>query len=176
MKFQVPPYVHSFPAPVVLIGCGDVEHPNLITCSWFGVVCSEPPMVNVSIRKSRFSYHLVEGNREFTVNIPRRKDLNAVRLCGVQSGETVDKFAKLRLTPVACPPLAQAPMIQEFPMVLACQVKQIIELGTHDMFISEVVGFHCEESLRRDPARPDPFGTDQLVYLDGKYWSLVPIE
>jgi flavin reductase (DIM6/NTAB) family NADH-FMN oxidoreductase RutF len=175
MKIQIPPYVHSFPAPVVLIGCGTVEQPNLITCSWFGVVCSEPPMINVSIRKSRFSYHLIEGNREFTVNLPRRKDIEAVRLCGVQSGETVNKFKKLGLTAVPCRPLSQAPMIEEFPMVLACQVKQIIELGTHDMFISEVLAIHCDESLRRDPARPDPFCQEQVAYLDGKYWSLVPI-
>ena len=168
------PYVHSFPAPAVLIGCGTLAQPNLITCSWFGTVCSEPPMVSVSIRKSRFSHHLIADQREFTVNLPRLEDLDAVKHCGVNSGRDHNKFQDLRLTPVPCPPLSQAPMIKEFFHVLGCRVRQVIELGSHDMFISDVVSVHYSEADRRS-VRPNPHAEEQVVYLDGKYWRLFEI-
>ncbi|MBU1636467.1 flavin reductase family protein [bacterium] len=173
-KISHPPYVHSFPAPAVLIGCGTLEHPNLITCSWFGTVCSEPPLVSVSVRKSRFSHHLIAEHREFTVNLPRIHDLDAVKHCGATSGRVVNKFDDLKLTPVVCPSLKHAPMIAEFFHVLGCRVRHIIELGSHDMFVAEVVSIHCSEEDRRS-AKPDPHCEEQIVYLDGKYWSLKPM-
>ena len=143
-KIQIPPYVHSFPATAVIIGCGTVEMPNLITCSWFGTVCSDPPMVSVSIRKSRFSHHLVAEQKEFTANLPLASDLDAVKYCGASSGKRTNKFRDLKLTPVACPPLENAPMIAEFFHVLGCRVIDRVELGSHDMFIAEVVSVHCQ--------------------------------
>jgi flavin reductase (DIM6/NTAB) family NADH-FMN oxidoreductase RutF len=171
MKTRVPPYVHSFPAPAVLIGCGTIDKPNLMTCSWFGTICSDPPMVNVSIRKSRFSHQLIQEYREFTVNIPRVSDLDAVKFCGAESGRDCNKFQKLSLTPVSCPPLQNAPMIDEFFHVLGCRVKQFIELGSHDMFLAEVVSVYCLESDRRN-VKPNPHGEEQFAYLDSKYWKL----
>jgi flavin reductase (DIM6/NTAB) family NADH-FMN oxidoreductase RutF len=171
MKQSVPPYVHSFPAPAVIIGCGTMEKPNLITCGWFGTVCSEPPTVSVSIRRSRFSHDLLLNHREFTVNIPLVEQLDAVKFCGVKSGRDTDKFRELGLTPVPCPPLVNAPMIDEFFQCLGCRIKEIRELGSHDMFIAEVVSAYCRsEDFRR--VRPDPHGDEQIAYLDGKYWQL----
>jgi flavin reductase (DIM6/NTAB) family NADH-FMN oxidoreductase RutF len=155
----------------MIIGCGTVAQPNLITCSWFGTVSSEPPMVSVSIRKSRFSHHLITETGEFTVNVPRGNELDAVKLCGVKSGRDCRKFSELGLTAVPCPPLESAPMIAEFFHVLACRVREIMELGSHDMFIADVVSLHCREEDRRR-IRPDPHGDEQIVYLDGKYWRL----
>jgi flavin reductase (DIM6/NTAB) family NADH-FMN oxidoreductase RutF len=176
MKTSFSPFVHSFPAPAVLIGCGTVEHPNLITVSWFGTVCSEPPMISVSIRQSRHSYQLVHRSREFTVNIPRASDMKAVQFCGASSGRSVNKFAELGLTAVACPPLEKAPMIEEFFLALACKVKHEIHLGSHYMFVADVVGVYgegqSENSLNRPALRP----ADQLAYLDGKYWGLHAID
>ena len=174
MKQQVPPYVHSFPAPAVIIGCGTLEAPNLITCAWFGVACSEPPTVTVAVRQSRFSHHLLKETGEFTVNIPRVGDLEAVKHCGVTSGRDHHKFTDLGLTPVPCPPLAHAPMIDEFFQTLGCRVKRVLELGSHDLFIAEVVSLYClTADLRR--VRPDPHSLEQIAYLDGKYWGLTAL-
>lgn len=176
MKTPLPPFVHSFPAPAVLIGCGSVEKPNLITVSWFGTVCSEPPMVSVAIRRSRHSYHLVHESGEFTVNIPRVTDLKAVQYCGAVSGKNMNKFAKLGLTAVPCPPLTGAPMIAEFFLNLACQVQHEIHLGSHHLFIADVVGVHGERPSGDLAQRPQLRPAEQLAYLDCKYWGLMAIE
>ncbi|MFH1011718.1 MAG: flavin reductase family protein [bacterium] len=175
-KIQLPPFVHSYPAPAVLIGCGSVSKPNLIACSWFGTVCSEPPMVSVSVRQSRFSHHLIHESGEFTANLPRVADVDAVKYCGTASGFDVNKFQQLGLSAVPCPPLKSAPMIAECFFVLACRVRQELPLGSHTMFIAEVVSVHCEERLSRASKAPDPCPSEQLVYLDGKFWTLKPIE
>ncbi len=172
MKTRVPPFVHSYPAPAVLIGCGSVAKPNIISCSWFGTVCSEPPMVSVSVRKSRFSYGLIHETHEFTANLPRRSEVETIEYCGTKSGRDVNKFKELGLTPVPCPPLKIAPMIAECFIVLGCKVKQELELGSHHMFIAEVVSVYGEKESIRPTGRPDPRPAEQVVYLDGKYWSL----
>ena len=176
MKTQLLPSVHSYPAPVVLIGCGTVEEPNIITCSWFGTVCSEPPMVSVSIRKNRYSYKPVHISGEFTANLPRSTDIEVVKYCGTKSGRDVDKFEALGLTPIPCPLLKSAPMIAECQLVLACKVKHELELGTHQIFTAEVVAIHCGEERARKSQRPDPKPEEQIVYLDGKYWGLQRLE
>jgi flavin reductase (DIM6/NTAB) family NADH-FMN oxidoreductase RutF len=172
MKSSLPPFVHSFPAPAVLVGCGTVDQPNLITVSWFGTVCSEPPMVSVSIRKSRHSYRLVHDSGEFTVNVPLATDLNAVQFCGKVSGRSMNKFAELGLTAVACPPLENAPMIAESFLTLACQVEHEMHLGTHNLFIAHVVGVHGERQAGDLTHRPELRPSEQIAYLDGKYWGL----
>jgi len=173
---QIDPYVHTFPAPAVLIGCGTVEKPNLITCAWFGTVCSEPPQVSVAIRPSRFSHDLIGDSGEFTVNIPRKSQLDLVKHCGSRSGRDENKIETLGLTAKPCPPLSSAPMVVEFPIVLACGVREILELGTHTLFIGEVLAIHAEESDLRSGGRVNPRSVDQVVYLDGKYWSLAPLD
>lgn len=176
MKRQLPPFVHSYPAPVVLIGCGTIEEPNIITCSWFGTVCSEPPTVSVSIRRNRFSFMPIHISSEFTANLPRLSDLETVKFCGTKSGREVNKFEALGFTPALCPPLKSAPMIAECPLTLACRVKHELELGTHHIFIAEVLSIHCDEERARPSQRPDPKPEDQIVYLDGKYWGLYRLE
>lgn len=172
MKTPIKPYVHQFPAPAVLIGCGTVEKQNLITCSWFGTVCSDPPTVSVSLRRKRFSYPLVHTSGEFTANFLRTSDLDKVIYCGTKSGRDTNKFADLNLTPISCPPLDTAPMIAECPLSLACRVKHELSLGSHTIFIAEVVGIYCDEELARKDGRVDPFPEEQIVYLDKKYWTL----
>lgn len=171
MKNSFPPFVHSFPAPAVLLGCGTVDAPNLITISWFGTVCSEPPMISAAVRPSRYSHGLITKTSEFSVNIPARDDLAAVKLCGIASGRSTNKFAQLGLTAVPCPPLESAPMIAEFALSLGCRVRQRLSLGTHDLFLAEVVSVHGEP-LPDVANRPQIHAEDQIVYLDGKYWGL----
>lgn len=176
-KTQLPPYVHQFPAPAVLIGCGTVDAPNIITCAWFGVVNSDPPKVAVSIRPSRFSHPLVVETGEFTVNLPVAGQLDWVEHCGSASGRDENKFTTLGITPAACPPLSHAPMIEECFCSLACKVEQTLQLGTHTMFVAEVLAVHADpDFVRKSGKKVNPRSRDQLVYLDGKYWTLQPAE
>jgi flavin reductase (DIM6/NTAB) family NADH-FMN oxidoreductase RutF len=175
-KEPLMPFVHSFPAPAVLIGCGTIARPNLVTCSWFGTVCSEPPMVGVAIRDSRHSYPLLHNSGEFTVNLPRVADVPAVNHCGTTSGRSEDKFRHLNLTPVPCPPLFNAPMIKEFFLALACRVKHELHLGSHHLFIADVVQAYGEPLPHHKPHEVNLRADEQIVFLDGKYWSLKPLE
>jgi flavin reductase (DIM6/NTAB) family NADH-FMN oxidoreductase RutF len=172
MKSSLPPFVHSFPAPAVMLGCGTVDQPNLITISWIGTVCSDPPMVSVSIRQSRHSYRLVHDSGEFTVNIPLAGDLPAVQYCGKVSGRSLNKFAELGLTAIPCAPLEHAPMIAEGFLTLACQVEHELHLGSHNLFIAHVVGVHGERQSGDLTHRPEIRPSEQIAYLDGKYWGL----
>ncbi len=172
---RVDPYVHTFPAPAVLLGCGTVAAPNLITCAWFGTVCSEPPQVAAAIRPSRFSHRLISETGEFTVNIPFTEHLAAVQHCGAVSGREENKFETLGLTAVECPPLRHAPMIEETSIVLACEVSETLQLGSHTLFVGKILAIHAEESLVRSKSRLDPRSREQIVYLDGRYWSLNPL-
>ncbi len=175
MKLKLPPYVHTFPAPVVLIGCGTVEKPNLITCAWFGTACSEPPMVTVAIRPSRHSYPLVEKTGEFTVNIPKRSQLMEVKYCGTQSGRDGNKFEALGLTAVPCPPLKSAPMMEEAFLTLACEVRHSLDLGTHTLFVGEMVAIYGDEKCIKPSGRPSSLPEEQIVYMDGNYWRMTPL-
>jgi flavin reductase (DIM6/NTAB) family NADH-FMN oxidoreductase RutF len=176
MKVTISPYVNTFPAPITLIGCGSIEKPNIITCSWFGTVCSDPPMVSVSIRENRYSFPLIHQAGEYTANFVRVADLNIINYCGDKSGRETNKFEDLNLTPVPCPPLETVPMIAESPLVLACKVKHELTLGSHNIFIAEVVGIHCDEELARDDGKVNPFPEEQLAYLDKNYWTLKSVE
>ena len=131
-------------------------------------------MVSVSVRRPRFSHHLIAKRGEFTVNLPRLQDLDAVKYCGLKSGRDRNKFEDLKLTPIPCPPLEHAPMIGEFFHTLGCRVRQTIELGSHDMFVAEVVSVYVRDQDRR-MVRPDPRCEEQIVFLDGKYWRLARI-
>ena len=172
MKTPLPPFVHSYPAPIVLIGCGSLAKPNLITCSWFGTVCSEPPMVGLAVRSSRYSYGLIHAHRAFSVNIPRASELEAVVRCGTVSGLHHDKFRELGLTAVPCSPLKDTPMIAEFCLSLACRVRHELELGSHDLFLAEVLAVHGEPLPGAAAGRPQLHVEEQIAYLDRKYWTL----
>lgn len=173
---QLPPYVHQFPAPAVLIGCGTVETPNLITCAWFGTVASDPPSVAVAVRPERFSYPLLEEFGEFTVNIPLADQLEIVKYCGSRSGKDVNKFEALGLHPAACPPLEHAPMMEEAFIALACDITQAVKTGSHTLFIGEVKAVHARKEDVRPSKRAEPHAREQLVYLDGNYWLPAPAE
>jgi flavin reductase (DIM6/NTAB) family NADH-FMN oxidoreductase RutF len=129
-------------------------------------------MVSVSVRESRFSYRLIHDRSEFTINIPCAEDLAAVQYCGGVSGRNVNKFEHLHLTPAACPPLVHAPMIAEFRLALGCRVKHELHLGTHHLFVADVVSVFGKEVVDRSTPRPDLFPSEQITYLEGKYWKL----
>ena len=138
------------PVPAVMVSCRGTDkdaRPNIITVAWAGTVNSEPPMVSVSIRKTRLSHDIIRDSGEFVVNLVDAERCKALDFCGVRSGREVDKFAHCGLTPMPARNMNHAPAIAECPAYLACRVRQVLELGSHDMFIGEVVGVQVRDDL-----------------------------
>ena len=161
------------PAPVLLLSCvGEAGSPNIMGVSWASVACATPPMVSVAVRAERLSYSLIRETGEFVLNLPPASLIRAVDFCGTVSGQDVDKFAKTGLTPM--PGLkVRAPLIRECPVNLECVVRQSLVLGSHVLFLAEVVALRADDEVVEDgavivgriaPLAYDPFG--------GDYWSL----
>jgi len=159
------------PVPVILVGCEHEElGRNLITIAWTGVDCSDPPIVHISIRPSRYSYRMIKESGCFTVNIPTVDMLQAVDLCGTISGKDGDKFEKAGLTPIDGT-VVQAPLVTECPVNLECRVRDIIELGVHDMFLGEIVAKHADSTAMKK-GKLDLTSIPLIGYVNGEYWSL----
>lgn len=161
------------PVPAVLVSCGGTAkfRPNIITVAWAGTVCSEPPMVSVSIRPQRYSYEIISETHEFVLNLTTVAMAKAVDWCGVKSGRDVDKFDGAHLTPFSSE-LVSAPGIAESPVNMECRVKKVVPLGSHDMFIAEIVAVHVSQELvdKRGKLRLEDAGL--LAYSHGEYYSL----
>lgn len=165
------------PVPVVLVSCrglpgSEREKPNLITLAWAGTVCSEPPMVSISLRKSRFSHQQILESGEFALNLVNQAMLAAVDLCGVKSGRDIDKFAACQLTAVPMAGLDRAPAVAESPLTLACKVRQIVELGSHDCFLAEVVAVEAAGALMDGSGRLRLDRAGLIAYVHGEYRQL----
>lgn len=137
------------PVPAVMVSCRGVkeEKPNIITIAWAGTVNSRPPMVSVSIKKERYSHALILSSGEFVVNLVDEKHCRALDFCGVRSGRDMDKFARTGLHPIPAMGMDYAPAIEECPAYLACKVRHVLELGSHDMFVGEVAAVQVREEL-----------------------------
>lgn len=159
------------PAPPALVTSGDGGRSNVFTAAWTGIVCSEPPMTYVSIRRERFSHGIISETREFVINLPCEAIARATDLCGVRSGRDGDKFALAGLTREPSH-LVAAPTIAECPVSLECRVREIIPLGSHDMFLADIV------SVGVDPRFVDEKGAlhmekcGLLAYAHGAYFGL----
>jgi flavin reductase (DIM6/NTAB) family NADH-FMN oxidoreductase RutF len=172
MKIQKNPYTALFPCPVVLVSCVDsTGNPNIITLAWAGTICSEPPMVGVSIRPTRYSYQLIKDTKEFVVNIPPAKFIQETDYCGVASGKDVDKFYETKFTPEKAQKV-NVPMIQECPVNLECVLTDTISLGAHDLFLGEVVQVHIDENVLDEKGKIDFSKADPFVFNIGEYWNL----
>lgn len=172
---EIGPTTYLSPIPSVLVGCADPANgmkPNLITIAWAGVVCSKPPMVSISIRKERHSHALVKNTGEFTVNLIGKDLLKAMDFCGVKSGRDVDKFAHLGITAIPAPGLEVAPAIAEAPAFLSCKVRQIIELGSHDMFIGEVQQVSVADRYFREDGSINEDAMELVNYIHGTYHAV----
>ena len=138
------------PVPVVLVSCADPKKPekkNMITLAWAGTVNSEPPMVSISVRKERYSHDLIAESGEFVVNLVDEGMCRAVDYCGVRSGKDVDKAAETGLTYMPAETMKIAPAVSGAPVSLSCKVRQMLELGSHDLFIGEVTGVMVRDDL-----------------------------
>ena len=163
-----------FPTPVVLVTYIDEKRkPNIITLAWVGVVNSEPPMIGISIRPERYSYGCIKGTGEFVVNLPTQKMVRGVDACGVVSGKDTDKFALTGWKAISAEKV-KAPLIDESPVQMECEVKQIIPLGSHDLFLGEIIALHVKEEMEKEKGRIDIQKALPFAYCPGarEYWSL----
>jgi len=163
------------PVPAVMVSCADEEgNANVMTAAWAGTVCSDPVMVSVSIRKERYSHAIIERTGEFVINLTNRKLTKVTDFVGVRSGRDIDKFnldGELKITKQPSK-VVKAPCIAESPVCLECKVRQIVRLGSHDMFIGEVVSTDVDESLLDENGRLDLQRADLIAYSHGEYYGL----
>ena len=162
-----------YPVPAVMVGCCDEkEVPNIITVAWTGTICSDPVMVSISVRPERYSYEMIKKTGEFVINLTTRELTRATDWCGVKSGRDVDKFREMSLTPGLAQHLEYAPIIVESPVNLECRVREIKELGSHHMFIAEVVGVQVSEKYLDENGKFWLNHTDLVAYSHGEYFVL----
>jgi flavin reductase (DIM6/NTAB) family NADH-FMN oxidoreductase RutF len=145
--------------------------PNIITLAWAGTINSEPPMLSISVRKERYSYDLIKNKGEFVVNLTTRKLAHATDFCGVKSGRDTDKFASTGLTPEKASRV-DVPLIKESPVNIECLVKDVIELGSHHMFLGEIAAVNVDESLIDQKGKLCLDKADLICFSHGEYWSL----
>ena len=159
------------PVPVVLVGCGKEGSYNLITIAWTGTICSKPPMLSISVRPERHSYGLIRESGEFTVNLPTVDLIHATDYCGVVSGKDVDKFKETNLTPLSGSKVA-APLVAECPLGLECKVTQTIELGSHTLFLAEIVAVQVSEEFVTSEGRLALEKAGLAAYVHGHYFEV----
>ncbi len=161
-----------YPVPAVMVSCmRPGERPNIITVAWAGTVCSDPAMLSISVRKERYSHRILEETGEFAVNLVNRELTFAADYCGVRSGRDVDKFQEMKLTPQPSKYIS-APGIAESPLILECRVKQQIPLGTHDMFLAEVLGVSVDERYMDEKGTFHLNDSKLTAYSHGTYFEL----
>lgn len=161
-----------YPVPAVMVSCKRAdERPNIITVAWAGTVCSDPAMLSVSIRKERYSHDIIKESGEFVVNLVTAELTRACDWCGVRSGKDFDKFEEMKLTEYTSEYM-DAPAISESPVNIYCKVKQILELGSHDMFVAEVVGVTVDDKYMDENGRFELSKTGLITYSHGEYFLL----
>ena len=170
-KLQWKPGTLLAPAPPALVSCGTMEAHNVLTAAWTGIVCSGPPMTYVSIRPERYSHHMILERGEFVINLPTQAIVRATDLCGVKSGRDGDKFALAGLTaePSA---LVAAPGIGECPVSLECRVREVLHLGSHDMFLSDIVAVDVDPGYVDEKGALHLEKAGLLAYAHGGYYGL----
>ena len=156
----------------MLVSCGGLETPNLITIGWTGTICTQPSMVSISVRPERFSHHLIRESGQFAINLPTEALVRSVDWCGVKSGRDVDKFAACGLHAAPGTVLTDCPILEESPVNLECRVTQVIPLGSHDLFLAEVVACDVDESLLDENGKLCLDKARLIVYSHGEYLSL----
>lgn len=160
-----------YPLPAVLVTVTDKEgNDNLLTVAWTGTICSDPAMVYISVRKSRHSYKMLKESKEFVINLTTKELAHATDFCGVRSGRDMDKFEACKLTKEPAKNV-KAPLIKESPVNIECEVVEIKELGTHDMFIANVLCVHADKKYMDENGRFNLDKARPLVYSHGQYYE-----
>ena len=165
------PGTFLYPLPAVMVSCGDMEKSNIITVAWTGIINTDPAMVYISVRPSRYSYNIIKKSREFVINLTTKDLAYATDWCGVKSGAKVDKFKEMNLTKEASK-FVNCPMIKESPVSVECRVKEIRELGSHCMFVAEVLSIDADEKYIDENGAFDISKCNLIAYANGGYYTL----
>lgn len=160
------------PLPAVLVTCGTLEKPNVFTVAWTGIINTQPPKTYISVRPSRFSYEYIKNQGKFVINLVSAADVRALDYCGVRSGRDRDKFADTGLEIVPALELEDTPVIKSSPLSLECVVTDVISLGTHDMFLADIVATDVNEELVNSEGRLRLDKAELVAYSHGEYFSL----
>ena len=161
----------EYPIPAVMVSCGTMEKSNIITIAWTGVINTNPAMVYISVRPERYSYEIIKKSKEFVINLTNEQLAYATDWCGVKSGRNVDKFKMMNLTKQKAN-FVSCPMIEEAPVSVECKVKEIKKLGSHDMFIAEVLAVNAYEKYFDKKGAFDISKCNLIAYANGGYYTL----
>jgi len=160
-----------YPIPAVMVSCGTMEKSNIITVAWTGIINTNPAMVYISVRPERYSYDIISNTKEFVINLTTTDLAYATDWCGVKSGKNIDKFEYLRLTKENAE-YVKCPMIKESPVNVECRVREIKKLGSHHMFIADVLSIHADNNYIDKNGAFDITKCNLISYANGKYFSL----
>jgi len=161
----------EYPIPAAMVSCGTMEKSNIITVAWTGVINTNPAMVYISVRPERYSYEIIKKSKEFVINLTNEQLAYATDWCGVKSGKDVDKFKMMKLTKQKAN-FVSCPMIEEAPVSVECKVKEIKKLGSHDMFIAEVLAVNADEKYFDKKGAFDISKCNLIAYANGGYYTL----
>lgn len=171
-KIQWKPGNMLYPLPAVMVSCADSDgNSNILTVAWTGTICTNPPMAYISVRPERYSYRMIRETGEFVINLTTKELAFATDFCGVRSGRDVDKFSEMGLTKESAS-VVNAPMIGESPVNIECKVTEVKELGSHHMFLAEVVAVHVDERYLNENQKFELGKADPIVYSHGEYYQL----
>ena len=160
-----------YPLPAVMVSCGTMEKSNIITVAWTGIINTNPAMVYISVRPSRYSYDLIKKQGEFVINLTTKELARATDWCGVKTGAKVDKFKEMKLHKEKAK-FVKCPMIKESPVSVECKVKEIKELGSHHMFIAEVLAINSDEKYIDEKGAFDISKCNLIAYSNGNYYQM----
>ena len=160
-----------YPIPAVMVSCGTMEESNIITVSWTGILNTNPAMCYISVRPERYSHNIIKENGEFAINLTTRQLAYATDWCGVKSGRDVDKFKEMKLTKEKAN-IISVPLIKESPVSVECKVNEIVPLGSHDMFIAEIVAIDADEKYIDEKGAFNISKCDLIAYANGGYYPL----
>lgn len=160
-----------YPVPVVMVSCGTMEESNIITIAWTGTINTNPAMTYISVRPERYSYDLIKNSGEFIINVTNESLAYATDWCGVKSGRDFDKFSQMKLTKEKTE-LLSCPAIGESPINIMCKVKDIVPLGSHHMFVAEILGAMADEKYMDEKGKFDFSATKPICYSHGEYYGL----
>lgn len=162
-----------YPLPAVMVSTADTKgEDNIITVAWTGTICTNPAMLYISVRPERYSYHMIKESGEFVVNLTTEALAKATDWCGVRSGKDVDKWKEMGLTRGTCDTLQYAPLIQESPVNIECKVDQILELGSHHMFLAKVQAVQVDDRYMQKNGKFDLAASKLITYSHGEYYTL----
>ena len=170
-KITWKPGTFVYPIPAVMVSCGTMEKSNIITVAWTGIINTNPAMVYISVRPTRYSYNLIKDQGEFVINLTTKNLVKATDWCGVKTGAKVDKFKEMKLHKEKAN-FVKCPMIKESPVSVECKVKEIKELGSHTMFIAEVVAINVDEKYIDNKGAFDITKCDLMAYANGNYLAM----